>query len=101
VSFIRESKRPLLDPKSRVQRLAPDLAIEIVSAKDSFEKLVRRAQRFRDCGTEEAWIFSLENRQAFLSSEKRLAIPDENGEFCPRPIPGLVISIGDLLDQYY
>jgi Uma2 family endonuclease len=100
VSFCDESKRPLLDSKRRVQRLVPDLAIEIVSANDTFEKLVKKAQRYRQCGTQEVWIFSIETRQAFLFSEHRRVILNEDDEFRPETIPGFAIRIGDLLDRY-
>ena len=84
----------------RVQRFVPDLAIEIVSANDTFEKLAKKAQRYRVCGIEEVWIFSVETRQAFLFSEQRRVILDENDEFRQEPIPGFAIRIGDLLDRY-
>jgi Uma2 family endonuclease len=100
VSFISPSKRPLLNVKLRVQRFVPDLAIEIVSANDTFEMLAKEAQRYRACGTREVWIFSLETRQAFLFSESRRAILDENDEFRPESIPGFAIRIADLLSQY-
>jgi Uma2 family endonuclease len=99
VSFISESKRPRLDRKLRVQRFVPDLAIEIVSANDTFEKLAKKAQRYRECGTEEVWIFSLETRQAFLFSGRRRAILEENEEFQPETIPGFAMRIGYLMSR--
>ena len=100
VTFISESKRPLLNMNLRVQRFVPDLAIEIVSANDTFHMLVKKAQRYRACGTREVWIFSKETRETLLYSEQRRAILDENEEFRPESIPGFAIRIGDLLDRY-
>lgn len=100
VSFFSASKRPLLDMKLRVQRFVPDLAIEIVSPDDMFEELATKAQRYRACGTQEVWMFSIEARLAFLYSEQRRVILNENDEFRPEPIPGFAIRIGDLLDRY-
>jgi Uma2 family endonuclease len=100
VSFFRESNRPLFNMKRRVQRFVPDLAIEVVSANDTFEKLDKKAQRYRRCGTLEVWIFSVETRHVFQFSEQRRAILDENDEFRPETIPGFSIRIGDLLDRY-
>lgn len=100
VSFFNESKRPLFDPKRRVQRFVPDLAIEVVSANDTLDKLVQKARRYRACGTQEVWIFSVETRQVFLLSADRRVILDENDEFRPEIIPGFAIRIGDLLDRY-
>jgi len=99
VSFIGEPKRVLLNMKLRVQRFVPDLAIEIVSANDAFEMLAKKAQRYRQCGTQEVWIFSVETKQTFLYSERRRAILDENEDFRPEPIAGFAIRIGDLLDR--
>jgi Uma2 family endonuclease len=79
----------------------PDLAIEIVSANDTFRKAgQKRRSVIAQCGTQEVWIFSVETRQIFLYSERRRAILDENDEFRPEPIPGFAIRIGDLLDRY-
>jgi Uma2 family endonuclease len=100
VSFVGESKRPLLNMSLRVQRVVPDLAIEIVSANDTFEKLAKKAKRYRACGTQEVWIFCKETRQVFLFYEHRRVILDENDEFRPEPIHGFGIRIGDLLDRY-
>jgi Uma2 family endonuclease len=100
VSFIGEVKRALLNMTLRVQRFVPDLAIEIVSANDTFQTPVKKAQRYRACGTQEVWIFSGETREVFLYSEQRRAILDENDEFRPEPIPGFAMRIGDLLDRY-
>ncbi len=99
LSFIKESKRPLLNKRLRVQRFVPDLAIEIVSTNDTFEKLVKKAQRYRACGTAEVWIFSVEVREVFLYSERGRAILDENEEFRPEPIPGFAIRIADLFSR--
>jgi Uma2 family endonuclease len=84
----------------RVQRLVPDLAIEIVSANDTFQMLVKKAQRYRACGTREVWIFSKEIRETYLYSDQRRAILDDNDEFRPETIPGFAVRIGDLLDRY-
>jgi Uma2 family endonuclease len=100
VSFISASKRPLLDMKLRVQRFVPDVAIEIASPTDTFDKLAKKALRYRACGMQEVWIFAPQARQAFLFSEHRRTILDENDEFRPEPIPGFAIRIGDLLDRY-
>jgi Uma2 family endonuclease len=71
-----------------------------VSTNDIFEKLAKKAQRYRACGTQEVWIFSVETRQAFVFSENRRVILDENDDFRPEAIPGFAIRIGDLLDRY-
>jgi Uma2 family endonuclease len=100
LSFFSEAKRALLDWNLRVQRFVPDLAIEIVSTNDTFQSLVRKAQRYRDSGTREVWIFDLENRQAYVYSESRRAILDEHDEFRSESIPGFAMRIADMLSRY-
>src|ERR1700736_3878970 len=81
LSFVGPAKLHLLNQKLRVQRLVPDLTLEIVSQNDKFEALLKKAQRYRQAGTKEVWIFSIEMREAHLFSEKGRAILDENQQF--------------------
>jgi len=99
VSFFGPSKCELYNRKRRVQRFVPDLAIEIVSQNDTFESLMKKARRYRDSGTPEVWILSIETRQAYLMSDRRNLILDENQEFCPENIPGFSIRLAELFDQ--
>ena len=99
VCFVSAAKHSLLNPKLRVQRCVPDLAIEIVSENDKFEALMKKAVRYRRCGTKEVWVFSIENRVAFLLNENKRVILDENQQFRSSLIPGFSIRISDLLDR--
>lgn len=99
VSFYVPEKFGLADDKKRVQRFVPDLAIEIVSENDTFKKLIKKADRYRKCGTKEAWIIDLESRRGFLFSNERDANLDENHSFQSSLIPGFSIRLGDLFDQ--
>jgi len=99
VSFISSAKQPLLDRKRRVQKLVPDLAIEIESPNDTFISLARKAQRYRKCGTEEVWLLSIDAREAHLYSTSRNVILNENAEFRSDLIPGFSIRLGELFDR--
>jgi Uma2 family endonuclease len=99
VSFFGPDKMSLSEAGRRVQRFVPDLAIEIVSQTDTFEKLVGKAHRYRKCGTREVWIFAIESREAYIYSPEGRAILDENGIFQTTMIPGFSIRLGDLFDQ--
>jgi hypothetical protein len=55
--------------------------------------------RYRRSGTREVWVFSIENRVAFLLNENQRVILDENQQFRSDLIPGFSIRIGDLLDR--
>jgi Uma2 family endonuclease len=99
VTFFGPEKAKLLDGKLRVQRFVPDLAIEIVSENDTFKKLLTKVDRYRKCGTKEAWIFDIDSRRAILFSEERDVVLREDQQFESTLIPGFSIRIGDLFDQ--
>ena len=99
VTFFGPEKLKLCNGKLRVQRFVPDLAIEIVSQSDTFEKLIGKAHRYRKCGTKEMWIFSIDSREAYVYSADGRMILDENGVFQSSLIPGFSARIGDLFDR--
>jgi Uma2 family endonuclease len=99
VSFVSTERLPLLDRKRRVQRMVPDMAIEIESPNDTSLSLNQKARRYRNCGTMEVWLLSIDTRQAYYYSEKQNTILDENGEFRSDLIPGFSIRLGELFDR--
>src|SRR5208282_350202 len=66
VSLFGPEKSPLFKGTLRVQRFVPDLTIEIVSQNDPFAQLVKKADRYRKCGTKEAWILDIDSRKALV-----------------------------------
>jgi Uma2 family endonuclease len=99
VSFFRLKKRKFYDSKLRVQTFVPDLAIEIVSQNDTFTALMKKARRYRKCGTQEVWILDIEGREANVFSGDQRAILNENQKFQSDLIPGFSIRLGDLFDD--
>lgn len=99
VTFVRPAKLALRQRRRRVQPYVPDLAIEIVSANDTFTKLMEKARRYRDCGTAEVWVLSPDTRQAFVLSGERQAILNDDQLFESPLIPGFSIRLADLFDQ--
>src|SRR5271170_6082303 len=61
VTFFGTDKAEQFDGELRVQRFVPNLAIEIVSRNDKFSALMKKAHRYRSCGTREVWIFSIDS----------------------------------------
>jgi Uma2 family endonuclease len=99
VTFYGPDKLTLCEAERRVQRFVPDLAIEIVSENDTFRKLVKKADRYRKCGTKEVWIIDPDSRAAFRYSDALNTILREDGVFQSSLIPGFSIRLGDLFDQ--
>jgi Uma2 family endonuclease len=82
-----------------VQRCVPDLAIEIVSRNDTFEQLMKKARRYRKCGTKEVWIFDTEGREAVVLADNRRVILEAKDQFQSDLIPGFSIRLNDLFDD--
>jgi len=99
VTFFGTEKCSFFDRKRRVQRFVPDLAIEIVSQNDTFRSLIKKAQRYRNCGTQEVWLLSIDARQAYLYSDRQNLILDENAELRSDLLPGFSIRLGELFDR--
>jgi Uma2 family endonuclease len=99
VTFFCLDKVKLCNDKLRVQRFVPDLAIEIVSRDDTFEKVVGKAHRYRECGTKEVFILSIDSREAYVYSANGNMILGENGLFESSLIPGFSIRLGDLFNR--
>ena len=99
VALIGADHVAAINPRKRVQRFVPDLAIEIVSENDTFTKLMAKASRYRRCGTREVWVVSPDTRQAFVLSADGQAILEETGMLQTKLIPGFSISVGELIDR--
>jgi Uma2 family endonuclease len=99
VSFLRPEKLTLFDPTRRVQLCVPDFAIEVVSKNDEFLALMKKARRYRRCGTSEVWILSSAGRDAFVFNDRRKSMLEENELFQSELIPGLSIPLSELFDD--
>ena len=99
VAFIGADKMNLIDGRRRVQRFVPDLAIEIVSENDKYRFLKKKSARYRKCGTKEVWVLDSETRSAFVESEDRRVILEDDQMFESKQIPGFSIRLADLFDQ--
>ena len=99
VSFFSAAKVPLIAGNKRVQRFVPDLAIEIVSQNDTFQSLMRKKQRYRDCGTREVWIISPETREIYVYAERGDQILKNNDLIRTEQIPGFSITVSELFQR--
>jgi Uma2 family endonuclease len=100
LSLIAAADLKKQDPDKRVQRFVPKLAIELASETDRMEKLMKKASRYRACGTHEVWIFVRETRQAIHLTPSHQVILQEHEPFAPESVPGVSLSVGDVLDLH-
>ncbi len=99
ISFVSLDKVPELDSSLRIQRLVPDLAMEISSRNDRLETTIQKLDRYRKCGTKESWLLIIPTRRAFLFSDRADLILNENDDFRSDLIPGFSIRLKDLFDR--
>jgi Uma2 family endonuclease len=99
ISFFGPEKRALLQHNKRVQRFVPDLAIEIVSANDTFTSLLRKKERYRTNGTREVWIVSPETREVMIYSDDRDRILRQDAELSTELILGFRMTVRDIFDS--
>jgi Uma2 family endonuclease len=92
------AKQALIDPDKRVQRYVPDLAIEIVSANDTFASLLRKKDRYRKCGTQEVWVVSPESKEVYIYSERGDRILREDAELSSEILPGFRLLVKSLFE---
>jgi Uma2 family endonuclease len=96
VSFFGPDKRPLLDLYKRVQRFVPDLAIEVASASDTYDSLLRKKERYRRAGTTEVWLISAENTEITIYGPDRDRILHAGHTVSSELLPGFTITVSEL-----
>ena len=96
VSFFGPEKQVLLDLDKRVQRFVPDLAIEVASASDTYDSLLRKKARYRRAGTTEVWLISGENAEIAIYGPDRDRILRAGDTLSSEVLPGFAIAVNDL-----
>jgi Uma2 family endonuclease len=96
VSFFGPEKQTLLDLYKRVQRFVPDLAIEVASASDTYDSLLRKKARYRRAGTTEVWLISAENAEIAIYGPDRDRILRAGDTLSSEVLPGFAIAVNDL-----
>jgi Uma2 family endonuclease len=98
VSYFRSDKLPLLDYTKRVQRLVPDLAIEIASPNNTYDEMIRKKNRYRKAGTAEVWLISCEGREIAIYSGHGDRILRADDTITTEILPGFRITVDALFD---
>jgi Uma2 family endonuclease len=96
VSFFGPEKQTLLDLYKRVQRFVPDLAIEVASASDTYDSLLRKKDRYRRAGTTEVWLISAENAEIAIYGPDRDRILHAGQTVSSEVLPGFEIAVNEL-----
>ena len=96
VSFFRPEKQALLDLYKRVQRFVPDLAIEVASASDTYDSLLRKKDRYRRAGTTEVWLISTASTEIAIYRPDRDRILHAGHTLTSELLPGFALAVNEL-----
>jgi Uma2 family endonuclease len=102
VAFISAERLEGLDLEKVPLRIAPDLAIEVVSKNDRADDLLLKVSQYLAAGTKAVWLFYPNTRQAYrylpgkLEPEVRSASAGHNFEE-PKLLPGFSLPLADIL----
>jgi len=99
VSFVRHGRLPGDKPPEGWVQIHPDLAVEVVSPNDSFDKLEEKLDDYEKAGVPLVWVISLKSRRIIVyrsnGSVSRLREDDDlSGEDV---IPGFRCPIREIL----
>jgi Uma2 family endonuclease len=103
ISFISRGRLPGgKRPKDAVWRLAPDLAVEVLSKGNSRSEMLKKRKEYFASGTILVWEFDPRKRLVKVyKSPTRPATRSEHQSLSGDPVlPGLTISLAELFSQY-
>lgn len=96
LTFFGPAKKSLLELDKRVQRFVPDLAVEIASASDTYDGLLRKKDRYRRAGVAEVWLVSTEVAEITLYNASGVRTLGPGDTLTSDLLPGFSIAIDDL-----
>jgi Uma2 family endonuclease len=78
--------------------IVPDLAIEVVSPTDFYEKVHAKAMEYLNAGVKVVWIISPENQiiTVYRSASNIMAFPSESELTCEDLLPGFRCKLSDI-----
>lgn len=101
VAFMSASRIPAEGEPEGIWPIAPDLAVEIISANDLFEKVIAKVHEYFDAGVRQVWLISPEHRTIIIyHSQTQITILSEEDELVSGDIlPGFRCRVGELFQQ--
>jgi Uma2 family endonuclease len=99
VSFIAAGRLPVRQFVRGHVRIAPDLAVEVVSPNDLYTLLDEKVEEYRDAGVRLIWIINPGTRTAAVYRADGTTVRlSENDELAGEDVlPGFRVRLGDLL----
>jgi Uma2 family endonuclease len=81
-------------------KIAPDLAIEVISPNDAWDNVNDKVHEYFDAGVQQVWLVSLSQREVLIyDSPTRIAVLAENDELVSEALlPGFKCRVSDLFE---
>ncbi len=94
VSFISVDRLPAEGELLTAWAIVPDLAVEVVSPNDIYQKLMNKVFEYLDAGVKEVWLVAPESRTVTIYySFTEVKILTERDELtCEKLLPGFVVQ---------
>ena len=97
-SFIRRERRPRGPKRHGHTRIAPDLAVEVISPREQTYDTSARVQDFLKAGTPVMWVINpvLRNLTVHRSDMKTVVFEEDEFVTGEPVLPGFTVRVGDL-----
>ena len=98
ISFVSINRIPEDGDPEGLWDIAPDLAIEIVSPNDIYQKLMNKVFDYLDAGVQEVWLVSPENKTVtmYYSFTDVKILTERDVLTCEKLLPGFSCAVDDL-----
>ncbi len=98
IAFISAERIPPEGEPETKWLIVPDLAIEVISPSDFYEKVHAKAMEYLTAGVKVVWIVSPENQTitVYRSSTNIMAFPPESELVCEDLLPGFRCNLNEV-----
>lgn len=99
VAFVRKDRVPPEDEQARFARLAPDLAIEVLSPSDRMASAIAKVSLYLEAGVQAVWLIDPVKRTVTIFTPDDAPMRLEEGDTLTGGaiLPGFSIQVGELL----
>ncbi len=101
VSFLSAARIPEGGETDQKWDVAPDLAVEVISSNETWEKVNDKILEYFDAGVRQVWLISLKHRRVYIYDSPNLVriLIEEDELTSEELLPGFRCRISDLFKQ--
>jgi Uma2 family endonuclease len=101
VSFLSAARIPEEGETDKKWPIAPDLAVEVISPSEPWEKVDDKILDYFEAGVRQVWLFSLKRRRVYVYDSPKLVkiLTEEDDLINEELLPGFRCRISELFQQ--